>query len=236
MKTIEEIVAKEIAELYGMSHAWIRYIPEARVAIAAYTKAVSGEAVCKVDASYGDEGLMLAAFKSKSLPVGTLLFAAPQPAATVPNGWKLVPIKVAEEMKERVRKHGGHQAVAFALAAWPDLLDSAPEPPKGAIAAAYTDGWQDASEQPQSANPAGMITVANDGRVAIGLWGEEGQKVVNEARERLSRIGGDRVAAVEQIPLFIHPLANDMAEAAPEPGEHQEVLDAIASHNSGEEE
>lgn len=52
------------------------YREMARAAIQAYQYAVASEAVCKVDASYGN-GMLLAAFNVKSLPVGTLLFAAP---------------------------------------------------------------------------------------------------------------------------------------------------------------
>lgn len=46
-------------------------------------------------------------------------------AALVVAGWKLVPMKMTEAMKDRVRKRGGPQALAYALAAWPDLLDAA---------------------------------------------------------------------------------------------------------------
>lgn len=47
---------------------------------------MASEAVCKVDASYGDNGMLLAAFKANSLPVGTHLFAAPP--APIPAGWE----------------------------------------------------------------------------------------------------------------------------------------------------
>lgn len=44
-----------------------------------------------------------------------------------PDGWKLVPVELTNEMKERVRSKGGPQALAFAIAAWPDLLSAAPQ-------------------------------------------------------------------------------------------------------------
>ncbi|MFG1332069.1 hypothetical protein V5F41_12555 [Xanthobacter autotrophicus] len=50
-------------------------------------------------------------------------------AHNVPDGWMLVPVKPTEEMKARVRENGGPQALAYALAAWPDMLASAPPAP-----------------------------------------------------------------------------------------------------------
>ena len=48
----------------------------------------------------------------------------------IPEGYALVPVKVTHAMKNAVRANGGNQAVAYALAAWPDLLAAAPPAPE----------------------------------------------------------------------------------------------------------
>ena len=53
--------------------------------------------------------------------------SGPNSGWLVPDGWKLVPVELTNEMKERVRSKGGPQALAFAIAAWPDLLSAAPQ-------------------------------------------------------------------------------------------------------------
>jgi hypothetical protein len=47
-------------------------------------------------------------------------------------GLHLVPTKPTAAMKERVAENGGAQAVAWALAAWPDMLAGAKEAADGA--------------------------------------------------------------------------------------------------------
>ncbi|MCL8385811.1 hypothetical protein [Xanthobacter aminoxidans] len=63
------------------------------------------------------------------LAIAATLALARRAPVVVPDGWALVPVKVTEEMKARVRKNGSVQALAFALAAWPDFLAAAPVPP-----------------------------------------------------------------------------------------------------------
>lgn len=43
-------------------------------------------------------------------------------------GWQLVPKVLTEYQIETVRENGGNQAVAYLMAAWPDLLAAAPDP------------------------------------------------------------------------------------------------------------
>lgn len=42
--------------------------------------------------------------------------------------WKLVPVKPTQEMKLRVNDNGGPGALAWAMAAYPDMLAAAPSP------------------------------------------------------------------------------------------------------------
>ena len=52
--------------------------------------------------------------------------------ATVPAGWKLVPVVPTDAMLDAVRTKGGPQAVGYAIAAWSDLLEAAPQYKGGA--------------------------------------------------------------------------------------------------------
>ena len=42
--------------------------------------------------------------------------------ALMPEGWQAAPTKVSDAMKRRVLDAGGPQALAWAVAAWPDML------------------------------------------------------------------------------------------------------------------
>lgn len=77
--------------------------------------------------------------------VRTVLATLPA-AGAVPSGWKLVPDKLTPEMIAAVRKNGGMQAAAFAIAAWPDLLAASPPVPSGGPVASVSpsDEWASA--------------------------------------------------------------------------------------------
>lgn len=49
-----------------------------------------------------------------------------------PAGWKLVPVEPTDAMLDAVRTKGGPQAVGYAIAAWLDLLEAAPQYKGGA--------------------------------------------------------------------------------------------------------
>lgn len=83
-----------------------------------------------------------AAYKAKVNATG-----APDARPVIPEGWRLVPVKITKGMEEAMRETTGALTLFFAGLAWDHLLQAAPTPPLHTEADVRADAQREALEK-----------------------------------------------------------------------------------------
>jgi hypothetical protein len=134
----------------------------------------------------------------KPLPAGTKLFTAPQPAPTVPEGWRPVPVEPTDEMVEAAMAAGLPTGFAVARKRIRAAISAAPTP----------DHFPDATKMVPNEND-----IADLYRVVDDFNGANETEASQETLIRLANIG-----LLECTYFEVTPKGRDLLDATPTPG------------------